>query len=223
MPIRGAFCKSPDIISCHHRDFHPQAPVFRDFPQPLWGRLQESVKSEEWRVEITKKVPFCDGNPQIVWSEATLALPLGELAAPPRGRLRGSRVPIDAAQFSNGVPSQSACSADSSPKGRAKSAVSAGANCSFCMNNLRQWRCGFVAWQQKAPHPGPDGVLGRKLSTGWAGCARFPRRTDGWCGRRRTWRRWRCSSGTCGRSSAGRRSPRWPSAWYRYRMRSPAG
>ena len=148
----------------------------------------------------------------------------------------------------------------------------------FCVNNLRQWRCGFVAWQQKAPHPSPDGVLGSNLrvaphngarrfgerfwhkrkyekcgntgcishfsycalgakdppkpavpivrcclSTGWAGCARFPRRTDGWYGRRRTWRRWRCSSGTCGRSSAGRRSPRWPSAWYRYRMRSPAG
>ena len=44
--------------------------------------LQERVKIEEWRVEITKKVPFSDRNPQIIRSEATLALPLGELAAP---------------------------------------------------------------------------------------------------------------------------------------------
>ena len=44
--------------------------------------LQKRVKIEEWRVEITKKAPFSDRTPQIVWSEATLALPLGELAAP---------------------------------------------------------------------------------------------------------------------------------------------
>ena len=43
---------------------------------------KERAKIEEWRVEIAKKVPFSDGNPQIVWSEVTLALPLGELATP---------------------------------------------------------------------------------------------------------------------------------------------
>ena len=52
-------------------------------------------------------------------SEATLALPMGELAAP-LGQTE--RVPRSTTRFqsSNGVPSQSACSADSSPIGRAK-------------------------------------------------------------------------------------------------------
>ena len=56
-----------------------------------------------------------------------LGSPFGRAGCPGRGRLRGSRVPMDASQPSNGVPSQSACSADSSPKGRAKGAVSASA------------------------------------------------------------------------------------------------
>ena len=42
------------------------------------------------------------------------------LCLPHRGRLRGSHVPMRRSEPSNAVPSQSACSADSSPKGRAK-------------------------------------------------------------------------------------------------------
>ena len=52
-----------------------------------------------------------------------LGSPFGRAGCPVWGRLRGSGVPMDASQSSNGVPSQSACSADSSPKGRAKGAA----------------------------------------------------------------------------------------------------
>ena len=49
-----------------------------------------------------------------------LGSPFGRADCPVWGSLRGSHVPMDASQPSNGVPSQSACSADSSPIGRAK-------------------------------------------------------------------------------------------------------
>ena len=45
------------------------------------------------------------------------------------------------------------------------------------------------------------------VKIGWARCARFPRRTDEWYGQRRTWRRWRCSKGTCGRRRDGLHNP----------------
>ena len=63
-----------------------------------------------------------------VAERSALGSPFGRAGCPVRGSLRGSHVPIGAAQPSNGVPSQSACSADSSPIGRAKGAVSAGAH-----------------------------------------------------------------------------------------------
>ena len=49
-------------------------------------------------------------------------LSLWESWLPRRGRLRGSRT-IEMHLFPTAVPSQSACSADSSPKGRAKGAA----------------------------------------------------------------------------------------------------
>ena len=58
-------------------------------------------------------------------------LSLWESWLPLWGSLRGSHVTITQFQTSNGAPSQSACSADSSPIGRAKGAVSASANCRF--------------------------------------------------------------------------------------------
>ena len=36
--------------------------------------LKKRVKIEEWRVEITKKAPFSERNPQIVWSEAPVQI-----------------------------------------------------------------------------------------------------------------------------------------------------
>ena len=59
-------------------------------------------------------------------SEATLALTMGELAAP-KGQTERVSHPMRRSEPSTAVPSQSACSADSSPKGRAKGAVSASA------------------------------------------------------------------------------------------------
>ena len=61
------------------------------------------------------------------------------------------------------------------------------------------------------------------ISTVWAGCARSRQRTDGWCGRKRTLRRWQCSSGTCGQRPVGPCSPGSPATSLRYRKDSPAG
>ena len=75
-----------------------------------------------------RKIEICQCDSE----RSDLGSPFGRAGCPVRGSLRGSHVPIGAAQPSNGVPSQSACSADSSPKGRAKGAVSASAiNSSF--------------------------------------------------------------------------------------------
>ena len=44
------------------------------------------------------------------------------------------------------------------------------------------------------------------INTEWARCARSLRRTDEWYGRRRTWRRRRCSPDTCGQMPDGQRN-----------------
>ncbi len=65
----------------------------------------------------------------IIFAERSdLGSPFGRAGCPARGSLRGSGVTITRFQTANVVPSQSACSADSSPKGRAKGAVSARGN-----------------------------------------------------------------------------------------------
>ena len=51
-----------------------------------------------------------------------LGSPYGRAGCPERGSLRGCRT-IEIHLFLTAVPSQSACSADSSPKGRAKGAA----------------------------------------------------------------------------------------------------
>ena len=61
-----------------------------------------------------------------------------------------------------------------------------------------------------------------RFSGRWARCARSRKRTGGWYGRRRTWRRRPRSSGTCGRRPDGQRTRRWRGAWRRCSWRSPS-
>ena len=86
------------------------------------GQYLEQNKPENKKCAYRFDSANCNLAVSFLRSEATLALPLGELAAP-LGQTE--RVPRSNTRFqsSNGVPSQSACSADSSPIGRAKGAA----------------------------------------------------------------------------------------------------
>ena len=118
MPTASKPEASTTSVNRHH--FPAKAGKFF-LGSPPWGRLsclpprELTACSDEWY--------FVGYGTE----RSDLGSPFGRAGCPARGSLRGSHVTITRFQTSNVVPSQSACSADSSPKGRAKGAIGASA------------------------------------------------------------------------------------------------
>ena len=84
---------------------------------------QSGAASKNWNLSVSWMEPWCMPPGVVSTERSDLGSPFGRAGCPVRGSLRGSHVAITRFQTANGVPSQSACSADSSPIGRAKGAA----------------------------------------------------------------------------------------------------